>query len=126
MDIYNLQDYLRITNKYRDFGYVFRGVASKYFNVFETTIERASDDNQQFEKEFEVLYELFDNFKMLNIDKISIIQLARHYGFKSRFLDFSEDPLVSLYFVCKEKFDVDGKIIIFDKIEYTKRYNLIS
>lgn len=35
---------------------------------------------------------------------------AQHYGLPTRLLDFTENPLVALYFACEDHFNVDGAI----------------
>ncbi len=48
-----------------------------------------------------------------NYDKFSALVKMQHFGLKTRLLDLTENPLVSLYFACAEKDeDNDGALFI--------------
>lgn len=57
---------------------------------------------------------------------ISIDQLhkwaeyAQHYGVPTRFLDWSTNPLVSLYFACRDKTDKDAVVWMLHKTNYVR------
>lgn len=41
-------------------------------------------------------------------DNLLWMQYAQHFGVPTRLLDFSSNPLVALYFACKDDKDIDG------------------
>ncbi len=45
-------------------------------------------------------------------------EYAQHYGVPTRFLDWSENPLVALYFACKDKTELDGCVWLIHKYNY--------
>lgn len=52
-----------------------------------------------------------------NYDKFSALVKMQHYGLKTRLLDFTENPLVALYFACAEKNeDNDGALFILNNV----------
>jgi hypothetical protein len=126
-EVFSLEEYLRETFKYKDLGYVFRGEANSNYDL-KPTLLRGEDINKisNIENEFKVLEKLFSYFDNYEVDQITIIQIARHFGLKCRFLDFTEDPMIALYFACKDNPNDDAKIICLNKIDYSKKYNQIT
>lgn len=50
----------------------------------------------------------------------SWLEIAQHFGVPTRLLDFTQNPLVALYFACIDKKDVDGSIWIINEPTYNK------
>lgn len=94
----------------------FRGQANKDWPLIPTLYR-----NGYFEKEAamikEILNELPDEFNLA--DRVDILAKLQHYGFPTRLLDITANPLVALYFACfKEKeMDNDGAIYVFLDVE---------
>lgn len=42
------------------------------------------------------------------MDEFKILDIAQHYGLKTRLLDVTFNPLIALYFACSENLDKDG------------------
>lgn len=45
-------------------------------------------------------------------------EYAQHYGVPTRFLDWTENPLVALYFACKDKTELDGYVWLIHRFNY--------
>lgn len=50
-------------------------------------------------------------------------EYAQHYGVPTRFLDWSRNPLVALYFACKDKTKTDGTVWLLHSMNYTRFVN---
>ncbi len=51
-------------------------------------------------------------------DYVRWAELAQHYGVPTRFLDWTENPLVALYFACESNKDCDGVVWLLHKANY--------
>ena len=59
-------------------------------------------------------------------DIASWLEIARHFGVPTRLLDFTENPLVALYFACSESPQKDASVWIINKPAYNKKFFLES
>lgn len=50
------------------------------------------------------------------------LEIAQHFGVPTRLLDFTENPLVALYFACSESPEADASVWIVDEIAYHKKF----
>lgn len=60
---------------------------------------------------------------LLNIptnDLLRWAEYAQHYGVPTRFLDWSSNPLVALYFACKDRTDKDGAVWMMHGTNYKR------
>jgi len=53
-------------------------------------------------------------------DISSWLEIAQHFGVPTRLLDFTQNPLVALYFACEDTKNVDGSIWIVNEPGYNK------
>lgn len=49
------------------------------------------------------------------------LEIAQHYGVPTRLLDFTENPLIALYFACSKHNDEDASVWIIDEYAYNKK-----
>lgn len=55
-----------------------------------------------------------------NEDILSWIEIAQHFGVPTRLLDFTQNPLVALYFACKGLSEHDACVWIINELAYKK------
>lgn len=127
MVVEDFDEFLRLASVDRDNGYVFRGVDSDEYE-FVPSILYFLDDQEliNLQNEDRNLEKLLEKYEELIHDPITIIELARHFGFRCRFMDITEDPLIALFFACKSNDDRNGVVYSLNRIEYTKKHNQIT
>lgn len=119
--ICDLKQYIETINKFIYSGYVFRGLKDyKYEQIPSILFDIDNDDWHLVENENDDVQKLRNISKREGINFVNLYQIARHYGFRSRIVDYSFNPFISLYFACKEVNDTNGKIICFDLHSYYK------
>ena len=47
-------------------------------------------------------------------DLLHVWEIMQHYGYETRLLDWTIDPLIALYFACSTNTDADGAIFVID------------
>ncbi len=58
-----------------------------------------------------------------NINDIQAwLEIAQHYGIPTRLLDFTENPLVALYFACRSQPDTKASVWIVSEKAYEKKF----
>ena len=118
----SFDQFLELVNPYYYKRYVFRGIGNHEFQQTPSLLfEEEKKKIPLTKKEEQSIRRILTWSNKFNVDKLSTLQLARHYGFPCRLVDYSLNPFVSLYFACKEE-DKDGKVICFDYFSYTNKY----
>ena len=68
-----------------------------------------SDKKEELNTIYKFIEKNYDYFKNIEFDDlISIINILQHYGFPTRVLDVTQNPLVALYFALEEVELKDG------------------
>lgn len=98
---------------------VYRGMADENWELISSIARNRNFEKNEKEMIHEFKYanpniflELSTNFEMLSY--------MQHYGLPTRLLDFTENPLIALYFACKEMKKSNGRIVcLYDFIHYS-------
>ena len=77
--------------------------------------------------EYNILYEFVSEacnyIKNISIDDIPAwLEIAQHFGVPTRLLDFTQNPLVALYFACMDLKNIDGSVWIINTTAYNKLF----
>ena len=106
---------------------VYRGQASADWQLLSSAVRRLQaaygegfpeDENElhnlvnQYHKDELIRpMEVIEGAKLSDLERLSVLQ---HQGAATRLLDFTENPLVAIWFACAERPDEDGKVFILD------------
>ena len=133
-EIHSLNEYLDIIGQIKsnyDCGFKgdalwYRGIA----NIDRYTLLPAVFRGTIFDKN-EIRYygeaKIFESFKKesrgyidVQDDDFLLLCYAQHFGVPTRLLDFSTNPLVALYFACKDLKSKDGAVWVLNSNQYNK------
>ncbi|MDL2218201.1 FRG domain-containing protein [Christensenellaceae bacterium OttesenSCG-928-M15] len=117
---------------------LFRGISDHQFcllpGVYRTFLAEAGGgavERPQYgdATESEILHHFIKNAMSLvdSIDRddlLTWLTYAQHFGAPTRLMDFSANPLVSLYFACRREFDVDGAVCVLHEKNYVQSLRL--
>lgn len=119
-------------------SFLYRGLPCKEFDLLPGLFRKQKDifddeghgvENYQylaFGKEKDILqsfiHEASSYIQLNTTDYSRWAEYAQHYGVPTRFLDWSKNPLVALYFACKDQKDVDGKVWLLHAQNYDRIY----
>lgn len=121
--IHNIADLISKLEAHRSPGdkIWFRGHANKTWDLAPSISRGRTNpivDEFRFFKQFKQ-----DAARVINdlpADEWGWMFLMQHYGVPTRLLDFSENPLVALFFAVCEQGDEDGSLIVIDPAKWNK------
>lgn len=105
------------------FDFIFRGHSDINYDIIPSLFRE--DAIKEREKTY--IYDFFRYQYMIkenisSIDYLSVLTLAQHYGIPTRLLDWTANPLVALFFSCKNN-DTDGCVWVLQKTFYQNNIN---
>ena len=124
-----------IVNNFQDAIFLFRGMEDYEYKLIPSVYRTIKDPNNDFEisnrkyTTFSSERNLLQNFiqdasayaPQFNVKNyVRWAELAQHYGVPTRFLDWTENPLVALYFACESNKDSDAVVWVLHKRNYAE------
>ena len=119
-------------------SYLYRGLENKEYELLPGLFRKQQDifddeghsvENYQylaFGKEKDILqsfiHEASNYIQLSTTDYSRWAEYAQHYGVPTRFLDWSRNPLVALYFACRDQKEKDGKVWLLHARNYDRAY----
>ena len=119
-------------------SYLYRGLANKEYELLPGLFRKQQDifdDEGHSVENYRYLAfgkgkDIFQSFiheasnyiQLSTTDYSRWAEYAQHYGVPTRFLDWSRNPLVALYFACRDQKEKDGKVWLLHAKSYDRAY----
>lgn len=122
--IKKFEDIINYSQKYRKGRWVFRGEADKDW-VTRPKVGRPPVETKNEQRIFEFFVREAPAFSdSLPNNQLELLSIAQHHGLPTRLMDWTENPLVALYFACKSYQNIDGAIYALKTSDVVKDYSL--
>lgn len=112
--LHELYEHIQAINQ-SDSRFIFRGHSDIEWKLTPSLLR-----SEKWKNEYTIIQDCYrrypDWFKNLDVnsnnDFVQILIKLQHYGIPTRLLDFTEDPLIALFFSCEKNLDKDGEIFV--------------
>ncbi len=130
MQIRNIVEFRKFLDQnlqFRQDNYIYRGHGDKDWELKPRIARRGEkqriynlDENifliheREFLEEFVNKYKRHSDLKYTPPNLLETLMTARHFGFPTRLLDWTSNPLIALFFAVYEEWNKDGIVWCFD------------
>lgn len=108
--IEQLKDYYKNTGSQLTFLY--RGHSKESYELLPGLFRRPAIAKNEKQILYSFIQEASSTVHIPTDHLVRWAEYAQHYGVPTRFLDWTKNPLVALYFACKSAYDVNGRVWI--------------
>jgi hypothetical protein len=103
-------------------GYLFRGESDNQFALLPSLLRKDSSGPNKYSNKEQILQSFIQQaagyISIPPTDYSQWSEYAQHYGVPTRLLDWTSNPLVALFFACKDSKDKDGSVSILNDNSY--------
>ncbi len=116
IEISSLNDYLSKIKKYDLHDYISRGESCKYKEIISSAFREITDNKNEY-LETDCLLNFYNEVcnTITSAQRENFLAFAQHYGNPTCLVDFTESPLVSLYFACNNDTEPQGYVYFIKK-----------
>ena len=115
--IEQLKDYYSCSGPHGPFLY--RGLSKDSYKLLPGLFRRKLRDRDEKKILHSFIQESSSILHLPTDELLRWVEYAQHYGVPTRFLDWTSNPLVALYFSCKSSVESNGRVWLLHKANYT-------
>ena len=130
--IKNTEEFVKEIKRLEGHSYIYRGLADEKWKVEASLYRRIPKNIKPKNPQLYVgdvlkaaKLKAFDRSDGKQLFDLELLAKLQHIGAATCFIDFTEDPLVALWFACRDKKDKDGRVVVIDvdKVNNIKSIN---